>query len=256
MRKLGSEAAARRVGTGTASRAVSDFAEALQHEAESAWRFPRRLALALFALPFVGAPLVALSHLHKPLFLFLTAEDRFLEWSQFVGYAGAAVLAASVSYALARRGAPIAVSVAWGLLALGCLGVAGEEISWGQRIFDWGTPELLQGRNQQDETNVHNIRSIQTLNNITLLLLGLYGSMAPFLARRARPARFTWLFVPPLFLTGAFFVLFAFKLGRFTIIPRYNAIVEFGEWPEFGLALALFVYTALALRRLRAAGFS
>lgn len=33
----------------------------------------------------------------------------------------------------------------------------GEEISWGQRIFDWQTPPLLNEINAQKETNIHNI---------------------------------------------------------------------------------------------------
>ena len=33
----------------------------------------------------------------------------------------------------------------------------GEEISWGQRIFGWGTPEPLCEANWQEETNIHNI---------------------------------------------------------------------------------------------------
>jgi hypothetical protein len=34
---------------------------------------------------------------------------------------------------------------------------AGEEISWGQRIFDIETPEVLQKENVQDEINIHNM---------------------------------------------------------------------------------------------------
>ncbi len=33
----------------------------------------------------------------------------------------------------------------------------GEEISWGQRIFGWGTPEPLCETNWQGETNIHNL---------------------------------------------------------------------------------------------------
>lgn len=32
-----------------------------------------------------------------------------------------------------------------------------EELSWGQRIFDWSTPSYLQKINIQNETNIHNI---------------------------------------------------------------------------------------------------
>lgn len=33
----------------------------------------------------------------------------------------------------------------------------GEEISWGQRIFGWGTPESIAQKNIQGETNLHNL---------------------------------------------------------------------------------------------------
>lgn len=35
--------------------------------------------------------------------------------------------------------------------------IAGEEISWGQRIFDLATPDYLSSVNEQDELNFHNI---------------------------------------------------------------------------------------------------
>ena len=34
----------------------------------------------------------------------------------------------------------------------------GEEISWGQRIFNWETPQIFKTINKQKETNFHNIR--------------------------------------------------------------------------------------------------
>jgi hypothetical protein len=33
----------------------------------------------------------------------------------------------------------------------------GEEISWGQRIFGWSTPESISAINHQQETNIHNL---------------------------------------------------------------------------------------------------
>lgn len=43
------------------------------------------------------------------------------------------------------------------VLALFCLLLLLEEISWGQRIFGWSTPERLENINVQQETNLHNI---------------------------------------------------------------------------------------------------
>lgn len=42
-----------------------------------------------------------------------------------------------------------------GILFFFCFG---EEISWGQRIFDFETPEIIKEINMQNETNIHNFK--------------------------------------------------------------------------------------------------
>ena len=44
-----------------------------------------------------------------------------------------------------------------GFIALAGLFGAGEEISWGQRIFDWETPAYFLEHNKQEETGLHNL---------------------------------------------------------------------------------------------------
>lgn len=218
------------------------------------WGLPGWLAGVLFLLPFAGAVGVVASFAHRPLFRFLTEEDSLLEWSQFAGYTLAAVLSALCWRVLSRAGNH-RWALAYLLLAVGCLFVAGEEISWGQRIFGWGTPEALEKVNKQDETTIHNVGRLQEIFNFVLLCGGLYGVVASWLAaRRVRPWRdLPWLAVPPLCLTGAFVVLAGYRALRFAIFvePRYG-VVKFGEWPEFCFAGALAVFTFLVWRRLRA----
>lgn len=55
-------------------------------------------------------------------------------------------------------------NVFYGLLALLFLISCGEEISWGQRIFGWSTPETLMDMNAQNETNFHNLWLFQSYN--------------------------------------------------------------------------------------------
>lgn len=43
------------------------------------------------------------------------------------------------------------------LLGTMCILLAMEEISWGQRIFGWATPESFLASNYQQETNLHNL---------------------------------------------------------------------------------------------------
>lgn len=42
-------------------------------------------------------------------------------------------------------------------LAVACFLVAGEELSWGQWLFHWATPQGLSNLNLQHETNLHNL---------------------------------------------------------------------------------------------------
>ncbi len=47
------------------------------------------------------------------------------------------------------------------LFALAFFFAAGEEISWGQRIFHFATPAVLEANNAQKEFNIHNLDFIQ-----------------------------------------------------------------------------------------------
>lgn len=53
----------------------------------------------------------------------------------------------------------------------------GEEISWGQRIFGFGTPEELQKINTQQEFNFHNIYIGDIRLNQLIFGLGVYTSL-------------------------------------------------------------------------------
>jgi len=44
-------------------------------------------------------------------------------------------------------------------VTLACLYFAGEELSWGQQLFGWSTPESIGRINDQNETNIHNVSS-------------------------------------------------------------------------------------------------
>ena len=47
---------------------------------------------------------------------------------------------------------------------------AGEEISWGQRIFEFDSPEIMLSINKQQETTLHNIGSISLFANVFFIL--------------------------------------------------------------------------------------
>src|SRR5688500_7939924 len=98
----------------------------------------------------------------------LTLEDGVIEYLTAVLF-----LAAALVFGLAGlRGSSRGI---WVLpLALACFAVAGEEISWGQRLLGLATPTGLESINVQGETNLHNIEGVH--GNIralaVLVLLG------------------------------------------------------------------------------------
>ena len=48
-----------------------------------------------------------------------------------------------------------------------------EELSWGQMIFNWDSPEKFAALNSQSETNIHNLHGVSKLIDPALLLFSL-----------------------------------------------------------------------------------
>jgi len=118
-----------------------------------------------------------------------------------------------------------------GLLVLALLLFAcfGEEISWGQRIVGWHTPEVLSRYNLQGETNLHNLKLFHPRNpddtpkGFLPLLLNMnrlfaifwlaYCVVLPLAAPRSERIRSLaqrlGIPVPPLWIGGLFLLSFA-----------------------------------------------
>lgn len=83
-------------------------------------------------------------------------EDGFVEWLTVAALAASAVLMLGRAWRLRGARPPLFLLVTT-MAALVFLFGAGEEISWGQRIFSVETPEWLEARNKQKEMNLHNL---------------------------------------------------------------------------------------------------
>ncbi len=120
--------------------------------------FPRRFTIASLVLvaAFLAFAMV-LSRVNPTAYLEeFSAEDHFIEWFTSLVLFGAFAVSlhrlVTAAHLFSWRGKAVLAFVA--LLAL--FG-AGEEISWGQRIFDIETPAALKARNAQEELNLHNL---------------------------------------------------------------------------------------------------
>lgn len=218
------------------------------------WNVSKKIAWWIIALPLIGAVLVGASRVDRELFTFITMEDGPLEYPQFVLFALATFFAAGVAYKRFRAGHPWQ-ALMYLAVGAGSFLIAGEEISWGQRIFGWQTPADLAAINHQNETNVHNIRWVQDLLG---LLLGIASGVVmtlPFVSKKfkfeQRWDQGNFLLVPPLFLFTCFFAMFAYKVIRFAAFAESEfTVTKFGEWPELCFSAGLALFTYLNYRRL------
>lgn len=102
----------------------------------------------VYILPY-GRDLIGISW-----FDWLRSEDGPLEWIQFIEYAISSILALLI-YVRTKRKKNIN-SIIWLLIAFLSFVIAGEEISWGERITGFSINSLTE-ISIQSETNLHNL---------------------------------------------------------------------------------------------------
>jgi len=118
-----------------------------------------------------------------------TKEDGFIEWST-------SILLFSISllcfYRLFRLGKTKKILWIVGTFAFALIFLfgAGEEISWGQRVFNIESSDYFIQNNAQKETNLHNLVVGETkinkliFSNILMIVMILYLIISPFLYRK------------------------------------------------------------------------
>lgn len=100
---------------------------------------------------------IYLARFNEPAFRYeFTIEDGFVEWCTVVVLFITMIVCARRFWRLRGARSPLFLTVT-ALLTLLCLFGAGEEISWGQRIFGLETPDYLKKRNAQGELGLHNL---------------------------------------------------------------------------------------------------
>ncbi|GAW34423.1 hypothetical protein RA2_01471 [Roseovarius sp. A-2] len=94
--------------------------------------------------------------LHEEFRRGFAAEDGPLEWVTVAGLLATAIALIRSAMFLRRRNRRGA-ALACGVYALLFVFAAGEEISWGQRLFGWEPGDFFLEKNAQQETNLHNL---------------------------------------------------------------------------------------------------
>ncbi len=161
----------KRVGA-VCSALVSDFQARSRQEYAALPVQPMRWfeRLPLVGAVAIGAWAVILALVSTNTYLGMVQEDHLIENGSVVFWALGA-LAGVAGLAIGTRPSRPRTLVYLGLISF-CVVCGGEEISWGQRVFDFTTPEFLAAVNKQNETNFHNVGSI-ALYEHAFFLLGL-----------------------------------------------------------------------------------
>lgn len=162
-------------------------------------------------------------------------EDGFIEWLTALGLLAGCFVCLYRFFILAPfrpklfRASLIILSL---IFLFGFL----EEISYGQRIFGFETPQALKEHNTQGEFNIHNLKIGSVRINKLIFGLGLtifvlfYFLVLPILYRKVKKVE-TWIDklaipVPKWFHVGVYILLFI--LVEMIPYPKKGEILEFG----------------------------
>ncbi len=145
------------------------------------------------------------------------------------------------------------------LMVLGLIFVGLEEISWGQWVFYFTSPDYFKETNLQRETNIHNLKDLHVKFEYLRVLIGLGGFVSIFLNNTK-----TFKYISAPFVLSSFFLLITvfsaldvynfylpdqrllFQVGGFWWFFKFNM-----EIIEMLIAISAFIFLLANYRRLK-----
>lgn len=217
-------------------------------------------------LAFIGT--ISIKHYYEAtLFHTLRREDGVFEYLSALAFFVGGVVLLKAAYSMFKTIKLQARPEVKSMLVLvyclafgsGMLLIAGEEISWGQRIIGFETPAAIADVNSQEETTLHNHEDILPFVYYGYLLLAVYGVSAPLIkeairksgsqfiekiaaksGHKARDYRiFLDLVTPDWFLVPLFVPTLYYASYRLLLGWEYYGIGQWEETTEMFLALGL-----------------
>jgi len=158
--------------------------------AHRAARRDRLVLAALLTVEAIAVAMIVLASASTDSWTAFAQEDGTVEWATFFAFVFAA---GWFGFVVRKRDSSWWFQGATLLLAVFCLAVAGEEISWGQRILGFKPPDVFLERNFQQELNLHNVLmsegglgvKLESKHLVIAIALG-FGLVWPLIVRRAR----------------------------------------------------------------------
>ena len=175
------------------------------------------------------------------------SEGSLVEWLGFVLFLGSSFLLFKVASEV--RGQRLRFLTRAG--GLGLFLLAMEEMSWGQMIFNWTSPEVMDQHNMQQETNFHNLSFLHyhtwTIAACVFTLLT-FTAVIGFLLRRNGTLRLGSIadLLLPIGCTASYFAIAAVMYWGVVLEKQGIDLVYFHtreqEIAEFLFAVGVFIH--------------
>lgn len=241
--------------------AAGGWFKRLLNESAKEWRLSPGLVAMLWWAPVVILLIGGLAAvIGGNVYRVLTGEDRLAENLQVYCWLLAFGMGGLVISRLGKTGR-YGMAFLYFCLVAGIFVIIGEEVSWGQRLFGWETPEALKAVNRQHETNIHSLEGMVDTFRSLYLLIGAYGTILPLLFWKARSAaiyqKFISLLVPHITLVPYFLATFAWRIYlSFWKLPEkyYFEISKYSEVVELILALGFLLFMSFQFRKIKPHG--
>lgn len=215
--------------------------------------------LIRFLAPIWATPLMYIfSQYSEHGFWYMEKEDSITEWLTFFVYLGAAFFSARLAHLFQKQSKnrhqiQRALFLLYAVATIGFLLVAGEEISWGQRLIGFQTPTEISVNNTQQEFNIHNNVFVFQFVYIGYGLLATYCACS-WIGRKfvegqisKNANKYIYLFSPPPLLIGYFIPMIIYVIIRG--IYGDKLLDRWEEYFEILLAIGITIFLHINLKR-------
>ncbi len=157
----------------------------------------------------------------------MNSEGGIIESGTSIAYLLAFVLAIPVGNYFMNRGQKL-FGILYYIFSVGLLFIGLEEISWGQILIGWQSPEFFQTYNSKEEITIHNLEWFKNYVNAAYILIGFIGSFSWCIFQKNRRYserynNFVKYFIPSWFLSSFFYP----SLIIFAILEYMNRFGSF-----------------------------
>ena len=201
---------------------------------------------------FLGLWLAPAGAFHR----IVLSEQGVIELGTAAFYVAAAALAVALA-SKARGSVPQGYRVLYILFALAALFVALEELSYGQHLLGWESPEWFAAHNTKRETNLHNLlesKPGRMLYDVGHVIFPIGCIVVPLATMRRRgayaPGHWSFYLLPRAQLMTVVILAGLLGLVRKVAPMEQASIAGLGELVEFYWGLAALLYVGTLWQRL------